>query len=566
MSDENETTNFDVALAAASGETSLRKVHEVTVAGFVVGGESAQQFEDDPSWGLPDDAITPPISLDALSRLSTVNSTRRSIIEAIARNTVGLGVEAVPDPRLGSPKDDLSRKAGQLLKLLDALSARDTRMDSPSFTEHLFMVKTDEEECGVGGLEFSRNLATGKLDGCYYVPGKRLRRLRDRSGWVLLSPDGDKKKATYFVNFGERVELGDDGEFVQFRSEKTEILVFRLPNSESRDYGMPRDVAMVQDYYADKLAGEANIGFFDAGGVPSSIVFIGAEDKGGAKQVGGSVKVNIPGTTVKAIARTVKSDAGHAHRVALVPLPHNGKVEHVKLGQTGDKDIGYNTFRASVTSRQHAAFRLAPIFTADVSSGERYTAEVQRSITLEQVFDPEQTRYEQRLHRTLITDLGFENLVLKFKRLAVESDQARRSAAEAGAAVGAITYEEYREAHGYGPLPEVVEGDELADGRRVGKASTEQHDPQQPPVEGDPPQDAPPNESEIALDKVTAEQAALIGKVPAGWNKRLVANGKNLQARPSERRPASPDNRGQKDGIGGRDPSPEKSPQLTAVN
>jgi hypothetical protein len=90
---------------------------------------------------------------------------------------------------------------------------------------------------------------------------------------------------------------------------------------------------------------------------------------------------------------------------------------------------------------------------------------VERAITLEQVFDPEQERYEERLHDTLLTDLGYGDLTITFKRLAVENDAAKRDSADKLAEKKVITRRELREAHGRGPLPEAEEGAEPKKGQ-----------------------------------------------------------------------------------------------------
>jgi len=95
----------------------------------------------------------------------------------------------------------------------------------------------------------------------------------------------------------------------------------------------------------------------------------------------------------------------------------------------------------------------------------RYDAEVQRSLTLEQLFDPEQDKYEARLRLTILKDMGYLNMQIKFKRMAVESDSARRESAMRMAEAAAITLREYRAAHGYGPLPEAPDGTEPESGQ-----------------------------------------------------------------------------------------------------
>lgn len=504
----------DAAMEHTAVLEPLQKEIVLSVDGQQIAGETSQTPEsDNPSFGMPRDGITPPFSLEAVSGLSDINATRRAIIDAIARNSVGLGVGA--EALHPTPTDNVVERSQTLLEYLDACSMRDSRMERPTFIEHLFMVKTDEESCGQGALEVSRNVTTGRIDGFFYVPGRRVRRLRNRDGYLLTSPDGNPDNATRFCNFGEAVEYDDDGTPTSNRrSDLNELLVFRLHTPENRDYGAPRDLALLPDYMADKLAAEANIGFFDSSGTPPTLVFIGTDEQADGRTVaqGGSVKLKLNSSVTAAIGRTLASDSARQHRVAILPLPPKGKVETVQLGKVSDKDLGFVNFRKDLVGRQLSAFRMSRIFiSTDTQAGGRYEAEVERAITLEQVFDPEQVRYEKRIQRLVLTDLGFGDLTLKFKRLAVESDQAKRQGAEAMGITSTITNREFREAHGYGPLPE--------------------------------------------HDSDNADEAAAAGKVPKGWNDKLVEGGANLKARPSENTPSQQDNRGLKDGQGGRPPS-----------
>lgn len=442
----------------------LEKSHEIIVAGLALGGKTTQKPPaNEPV--TPDNALEPPVSLESLAKLSQISSLRASIIDAISTNVVGLGYgidvaegheEQVTDPR------DVAR---QVAATLEALAMRDVRMDRPSFTELMFAVKTDEEEVGQGFLEVSRDKRTGKIDGLFHIPGKLMRRLKDRSGYVLLDED-EQVASVEFYNFGEKVNYTDDGEPTgDLEQGKTwarnEALSFKLYTSESRDYGLPRDVAEAMDYAGDKLAAEYNIGFFDSGGTPPTLLFISAT---GDDTMGQKVTFRVPQETVARIGNTIKSDSGHRDKVAIIPLPQNATVEKITLGEISERDMGFVNYRTDNAQRILSAFRMQPIFVG-LSSEGRYDAEVQRSITLEQLFDPEQTRYEARLRATLIKDLGYSSMELKFKRMAVESDAARRESAQRLAEAADITLREHRAAHGYGPLPEAKDGQDPEPGQ-----------------------------------------------------------------------------------------------------
>lgn len=442
----------------------LVKAHILTVE-QMPGGLSTQKLEED-WYGTPDHALLPPLSLDMLSTLSTFNSVRRSSVEAIALNTVGLGyqlgVEEGQDQAGADPKEKLNEARARL----EACAGRDTRLEAPSFTTLVRAVKTDEEECGNGYLEVSRNKTTGRIDGVYHVPGRRVRRLKDRTGYLLLDPNGIEDDAVHFYNYGEKVERTSDNEpSAQLVSGKewgtNELLAFKLYTSESRDYGLPRDCSMVLEYLGDKLAVESNVSFFDSSGTPPTVIFVQGEET----HQGGRIDVKVPAQTTERIHATMKSDGGSRHRVAIVPLPTGVKADKMSLGEVSERDMGFTMYRDTNGRRTLASFRLQPIFVPAVPDSGRYSAEVQRSITLEQVFDPEQERYETKLTQTLLLDLGYPELRLTFKRLAVENDAAKRDSADKMAESGDITRREHRAAHGYPPLPEAAKGQDPSPGQ-----------------------------------------------------------------------------------------------------
>jgi phage portal protein BeeE len=222
------------------------------------------------------------------------------------------------------------------------------------------------------------------------------------------------------------------------------------------DYGLPRDNALGIDYAGDKMASETNLSFFDSSGTPPKLIFVQGEKVEGP---GGSVQFVVPPGLTQSIGELIKSDGGAQKRVGIIPLPPGSQTNEVELGQISDRDIGFTEYRKSILRNQLGAFRISPIFVSSAEAG-RYTAEVERAITLEQVFDPDQRRWEDRLHETIYKDLGIPQLVHRFKRLAIEGDATRRESARALAERGALTNREYRAAHGLGPLPEAPEGQE----------------------------------------------------------------------------------------------------------
>lgn len=501
-------------------DTPLAKSHVILTE--PPAGSTTQPGDDDPDLGTPDDAITPPESMERLALWSAINGTRRSCIEAMAKNTVGLGYDIeVEEGHENDGEDDPREQLRLAAATLEALSARDTRLEAPSFTDQVQAVKTDEEETGWGVLEVSRNRTTGRVDGLFHLPAKRVRRLKNRLGYLLLPPSGDSNDATYFAPFGTKVAYAEGQPTAELAEghpggwRRNEVLVFKLYTSESRDYGLPRDHALAVEYLGDKLASESNAAFFENGGALPTVLFVqGDEDNDGQ-----SVNVRVPTEVTQRINEVLKSRGrgpGGTGRLAIVPLPRGVKAQKEVLGQVSDRDIGFVGFRDDMRQRTLSAFRISPIFIA-LMEDSRYGAEVERAITKEQVFDGEQDRYETRLTNTILRDAGFPHLTIRFRDLAVEDDAARRSSAEKMGETSTITRRDYRKAHGYPPMPE-----------------------------------APKADADIEWEGATYKSAEPEGgQVPYGWNDRMVTVAQPDGAR--NRVVEGEGAQGLRPGLGGRD-------------
>lgn len=421
-------------------------------------GDSQQPEEKANQW-TPNEAIDPPENLDELASLTQISPIRRSCIQAITLNTVGLGFTLAP--RKGMEEETGEDDIEQATQLLNECAKRDIRSGSPTFSKLIQRVKWDEYEVGNGYLEVSRNRVTGQIDGLFHAPGKRVRRLVDRSGWVVGSRDASVGDKIRFDNFGDKVQYGSDGKPLDSlqqgkgkRWARNELIAFQLYTSESRDYGLPPDAQLAWDYLGDKSAAETNINYFGSDGVPPTVFFIKAEptDDGKVKKV--DIKSSVP----KAIADTMRGSQGK--RVAIVPMPSDMKIQREDMQKLSDDDVGFVAYRSDNRRRTLGAFRLAPIFVADIEDAGKDTAGEEKAITKEQVFDPEQHDWEDRLSDTLLRDLGFPHLRFDFTEMDTTDKDVDRQSANDAAALGLITNGEYREKMGWAPLPEAIEGQE----------------------------------------------------------------------------------------------------------
>jgi capsid portal protein len=426
-------------------------------------GETTQPTDEGDVW-TPDSAINPPANLDHLASLTQSSRVRRSCIAAIAQNTVGLGYEL--RVRDGHEEDvtDVADDTRAAVARLDALAQRDKRLKRPSFTRLMRAVSWDKYECGNGYLEVARNKLDGHISGLFHVPGKRIRRLADGSGWIMLTKASSTTGAIKFYDFGAKVIYDDNGQPTDrlqggsgARWKTNELIPFQLYTSESREYGLPPDAQLASDYLGDRYAADANVGFFDSGGVPPTVIFVQGETE---TDDNGDIRVEVPPEVVKQVADTMRGEgSAQRSRVAIIGLPAGFSTEQHDLAVLSERDMGFISFRSDNRRATLGAFRLSPVFVADIEDAGKYTAEVERAITKEQVFDPEQQEVEETLGLTLVTEL-FPHLTLKFDGMRVSDDVAQRQSANDLADRGRLTNGEYRAAHGYAPLPEATDGQE----------------------------------------------------------------------------------------------------------
>lgn len=437
----------------------------VTVRAAALPEGTSAQPADDPNRWTPDHALKPPEDLDALARLTQVARVRRSCIEAITLNTVGRGVKVVP--RDGMEDEAQDDDESELLKLLDQLARRDTVLDKPSFTRLLSAAKWDEEEVGNGYIEVSRNRVTGEIDGLFHVPGKRVRRRKDRNGWVVGPKHGNYSDRVEFYDFGDKVKYDAEGRpegtlnGTGKRWDRNELIRFRIYTSESRDYGLPRDAHLALDYLGDRNAAQSNVGFFDSSGVPPTVIFLRQPLPDDPNE---KIKLEIDPSLPAKIAKTLSADSGRRHRVAVIPLPEGVDTDKIDLAALSERDMGFIEFRRDNRRATLGAFRLSPIFVADIEDTNYATAETERRLTKEQVFDPEQERWQDILSESILRELA-PHMRFVFEEIDVTDDKARAESADALADHKAITYGEYREAHGQDPLPEADENAEPEPGQ-----------------------------------------------------------------------------------------------------
>jgi capsid portal protein len=436
------------------GRSAIRKASLAAApAGPPPQGKSRQPQDEDPY--TPNEAIDPPENLEGLARLTGVGRTRRSCIAAVVLNSVGRGATI----QLREGEDGSEDELIAARRRLDELSRRDHRLKRPDFLRQLGAVCWDRNEVGNGYIEVSRNRTTGQIDGLFHIPGKRLRRLRTRDGWILgpraRSSAGDDR--VRFYDFGAKVQYDDEGRPLAklasngMRWEINEIIPLQIYTSESSDYGLPPDASLALDFAGDKKAAEANLGYFDSSGVPPSIIFVTGKEADGEDDE--DVEFEVDPSIARSLGDAMLASGGRQKRVVVVPVPPGTKAEKIDLAVLSDRDIGYVGYRRDNRRATMGSWRLAPIFIADIEDTNYSTAEIEIRITRDQVFDPEQREVAGILNETIIRELD-PRFQIVFDSMPIEIPEAQRSAADSAADRGLMTNGEYRDAIGLAQLPE----------------------------------------------------------------------------------------------------------------
>lgn len=353
---------------------------------------STQIPEDSFNYGTDmDDLAEPPYNMDRLANLNEISYVRNSCISAIAQNTTGLGFQIKKlDPQQESvDADEISKK---ITAKLEEWAARDGK----TFTELMYAVKYDEETVGNGYIEVSRN-RRGEIDGLYHLPGQTIRVRRDKAGYV--QERGNTKVP--FYRFGDKVKILSDGSISWLPDRDpdiNELIQFKLYSPRNTYYGIPRDVATIVTIAGDEMARNHNIKYFTHSAIPDLLLVFSVNEKQIQAEFGDQpVKVEVPDELRESVYYHFRKNITSQNfepGLFYLPMGVDMKVEKISQGQ---RDSGWVNYRTENRNEIRMAFRVPPVMIGDTSAGGYSTAAIEKSIFLEQVIQPEQNRYAQRL-------------------------------------------------------------------------------------------------------------------------------------------------------------------------
>ncbi len=352
--------------------------------------KASSQIVDDSglNFGL-DGVVEHPFNMTALIKLNEMSVVRRACINAIATNTARLGYRIKKtDP--GAEEQDSDEVSEQIIDLLEKWS----RQDRASFADLIYKVKFDEESCGNGYIEVTRD-RVGRVAGLHYVPAQTVYIKRDRSGFVQRV--GTREVG--FYNFGDKYIIDASGKHMlkpDRDPDVRELIHFKMHASGQAFYGLPRDIAAITTIYGDELARNHNTKFFTHSATPELLLIFEVDKTALPQNVGNQpVKVEIPREVKKEIEdhfrRTLSSNT---FKPGIFHLPPGVKLKIERLSAE-QKDAGWINYRKENRNELRIAFQTPPVIIADTGEGSNYaTALAEKSVYLEQVIEPEQRKYQ----------------------------------------------------------------------------------------------------------------------------------------------------------------------------
>jgi len=402
-----------------------------------VAGPSPPSLQAPGLWGDARGVQPVPFDIGAVAKYYQEDPDVFIAVNTIASAVCGRGFEVVGD----APESRLAEIARRL---------EDMSPDGP-LMETLKQVVIDLNLLGNGYLEVARD-GRDRPAALYWVPGTQMLRKRDMSGYVQSVSGRSVEFNNYTPNPQARAVLRRGGRWYRGANE---ILHFRLPNPNSRYYGLPPAYTVAKDILADAACKDSNIAFLQNGLCPDFAVLVkgGTVSEETVKLLREYLKDAHTGPSKHhgfLLLEAVSGAGGERVEVELVPIQRPGDMQFAKYRQT-NVEAKVRAFRVPMSKagiNQYGRLGEAS------SLGEDHTFKYQ-------VVEPQQTMIENAMSRLLSVDLGFGGVRFRFREMDIrdESERARTASLLSGGAA-ILTINEARAMMG---LPPVDGGDRLAE-------------------------------------------------------------------------------------------------------
>lgn len=180
----------------------------------------------------------------------------------------------------------------------------------------------------------------------------------------------------------------------------TEVIVFVMNDDPETPYGVPRWINQLPSVVGSRKAEEQNLDYFDAGGIPSAIIFLNGGQVSQASST--TLRNYLTGKQNhknKAVAVEVMSTSGSLDKGGAV----NVQVE--RFGSESVNDSLYRNYDKDCEEHVRLAFRLPPMFVGKASDYNYATAVVAYQVAEAQVFKPERDEFDAVLNKVFSKEL-----------------------------------------------------------------------------------------------------------------------------------------------------------------
>lgn len=369
--------------------------------------------------------LQPPYEPKQLQYLCTRNNVLLQCIEVMVVNIDGTGFEFVPI--------DEDTQAVDPAELTLLQSFFNEPYPGMSFISMRKLLRRDIESIGYGFLEVIRNV-TDDIVGVRNVVGHATRFIKldapvqversiTRAGkevtMTLYERErrftqrvwGAKDTFIYYKEFGSTRDVNRfTGQWVNEgdpplapKDKATELICFGVIPDVETPYYVPRWINQLPSVVGSRKAEEANLEYFDAGGLPPAIVFV----QGGtlAGDVSEQLKLYLSGQTKnrnRAVIVEAQSSSGSLEAAGQV------KVTVERFGAEKANDAMFLTYDKQTGDHTRTAFRFPDLFLGLNESANFATAITSYAVAEAQVFAPERTEFDERINKTIINALGIK--------------------------------------------------------------------------------------------------------------------------------------------------------------
>jgi PBSX family phage portal protein len=370
--------------------------------------------------------LEPPFSPKFLQRQISLNNTLGQCIDALEVNIDGTGYTLQPTDQ----NQEIDKGEESTLT-----SFFGEPYPGKSFTTIRRLLRRDLEAVGWGFLEFLRS-ASGELVSVRNVLTSATRMVKldkpvpvtkiiTRNGKDVQITYMERERrfaqklmntVTYFREYGSTRQLDKvtgeweaPGKPVALANRASELMMFTVNPDTDSMYGLPHWINNLPSVLGSRKAEEQNLEFFDAGGVPPSIVFVqgGTLAAGMADQLrtylSGQMKAKNRAVVVEAVSNSGSLE-GAAGSVQV-------RVE--RFGSEKMQDPLYKSYDDATADHVRTSFRLPTLFLGKSTDYNFATAQVAYMVAEAQVFQPEREEFDEIINKTVLKEFGIKTC--KFK-------------------------------------------------------------------------------------------------------------------------------------------------------